>query len=115
MTTSDELIERARAHAEAIELATRAVDELNGVGESEHGAVAVEVDGHGTLTGIYLAPGACGLAPEELGRLVVQASQAAAGWVAQRRTALLALVEGDAVTDAWDAAAGRLPRADVIG
>lgn len=109
--TADELAVRAAARAEALARTRAEIAALSGVGRSAGDVVAAEVDGHGELVGLELAPGATRLPPDELGRLVVQAAQAAAGWVDERRSALLALLEGDHVAQAWDDAAGRPPRA----
>lgn len=113
--STDELAARAHARANAVAAAAERVAALRGVGTSERGVVEAEVDGHGTLVGLWLAPGAAAEHPDELARLVVQAAQAAAGWVAERRAAVLALVEGDAVAQAWDDALGRPRRGDVAG
>lgn len=111
MVSSDELATRAAARADALARTRAELDALRGLGRCEAGYVEAEVDGRGELVGLHLGPGATTLPPAELGRLVVQAAQAAAGWVDERRAALLALLEGDHVADAWDAAAGRPPRA----
>ena len=105
-----ELGARSADRAAAAARARVTVQELRGVGTSEGGWVEAEVDGHGRLVGLWLAPGATRLDPTELASHVVTASEAAAGWVSQRREAIMALAQGDALSDAWDRLAGRPPR-----
>ena len=106
-----ELGARSAGRAAALARAREEVEQLRGVATSDGGWVEVEVDGHGRLTGLWLAPGAARLEPAELAGHVVAAAGAAAARAAQRREAVLALAVGDALADACDRLVGRPPRA----
>ncbi|WP_194817521.1 YbaB/EbfC family nucleoid-associated protein [Nocardia sp. XZ_19_385] len=90
----DALVANATAKLEALEAALYGLKQVRGAFTTEDGAVSVEVDSDGALTGLKLSEAVTSMAPADVSQLIVWACrQAAEDAGGQRSNVIAALNE----------------------
>lgn len=91
----DALVKNASDKLEALEQALYELDHIQGVYESEDGQVEATADGHGALTGLWLAESVTQRNPKEVGELIVQASHRAVAEAGRKRAQVMATLNAN--------------------
>ena len=91
----DSLVKGASDKLEALEQALYALDKIRIVFEDDNGLVEAVADGHGAITGLWLAESVTQRTPKEIGDLVVWASKQAVDRAGKKRAEVLAKLNGE--------------------
>jgi DNA-binding protein YbaB len=101
----DALVKNTSDKLEALEAALYELDHIKGVYESEDGLVEATADGHGAITGLWLAEAVTQRPAKEVGELIVQASHRAVAEAGRKRALVMAKLNSD-FTDSPGTAGG---------